>query len=272
MALRRSYKLVEKRRRWFDWGLGTVFGLVTLFFGVIFAGLVGYGLQNAGLDWWRNPEFRFALGFTLQTTVVATLGATVLGLVCGYWLARHDFPGKVLLETLLDLPIILPPLVSGIALLILFGPVWGGTLRRLGWEVVFTERGVILAQWFIALPLALKTFKQAFAEVDLRYENIARTLGCTPAGRFFRVALPMARRGIVNGIAMAWARTVGEFGATAMLAGVTRFKTETMAAAIFLNMSIGELRMAVAVSVVLFGLAMLVLVLFRLGTVKPEDE
>jgi molybdate transport system permease protein len=243
-----------------------------LCFGLIFGGLVAYGFQNPLTGLWENPEFRFALGFTLKTTLLATGAAVLSALPCAYQLARTDFRGKAILETLLDLPIVLPPLVSGVALLILCGPLLGATLTRFGFEVVFSERGVVVAQWFMAFPFAVKTFRQAFESVDRRYESIARTLGYTPARLFFRVAIPMAGRGLANGTALAWARTVGEFGATAMLAGVTRLKTETLAAAIFLNMSVGELRLAVAIAVILFLAAMVILAGFRWGTARERYE
>lgn len=257
-------------RYWLHALFWLVFGAVIAFFTLVFAGLVLYGNRDSYSAIFRNPEFRFALGFSLKTTLVATLAAAVTALPCGYILARYSFPGRVLLDTLLDLPLILPPLVSGVALLILFGPILGPSLATVGINIVFSTWGVIIAQWFIAFPFAVKTFKEAFQAIDLRYEKIARTLGCTPAQVFGRVTLPMARRGIGAGVAMAWARTLGEFGATAMLAGITRMKTETLSAAIFLNMSIGEIRFALAIAIVLFLIAMLVLIFFKILTRQEE--
>jgi molybdate transport system permease protein len=114
------------------------------------------------------------------------------------------------------------------------------------------------------LPLAIKMFRESFATVDSRYEKVARTLGGSAAQVFWRVTLPMTHRGIGAGIAMAWARTLGEFGATAMLAGVTRMKTETLAAAVFLNMSMGQLQLAVGIAVLMFLAAVLVLLVFKI--------
>jgi molybdate transport system permease protein len=247
-----------------------IFGVVIAFFSLVFIGLVLYGAQDSYWALFQNPEFRFALEFTLKTTFIATALAAGTALPCGYILARHSFPGKVVLDTLLDLPLILPPLVSGMALLILFGPILGRDLAKIGLNIVFSAGGVIIAQWFVAFPFAVRTFKEAFAAIDLRYEKIARTLGCSPAEVFKRVTLPMARRGIGAGIAMTWARTLGEFGATAMLAGVTRMKTETLSAAIFLNMSIGEIRFALTIAIVLFLTAMLVLTVFKILTRQEQ--
>lgn len=244
-----------------------------MFLLLIFSGLIWFGTKNSWTAVFQNPEIRFAVRFTLKTTIIATLGASFTAIPCGYILARQSFPGKVLVDMLLDLPIILPPLISGVALLILFGPFLGNKFANLGINIVFSPWGVVIAQWFIALPFAVRMFRESFAGVDPRYENIARTLGCSPRQVFLRVTLPMARRGIWAGIAMTWARTLGEFGATAMVAGTTRMKTETLAIAVFLNMSIGELQLAISLSLVMFLAAMVILLLFKtLVYRKVEDE
>jgi molybdate transport system permease protein len=258
-------------RYWLHVIFWLVFGAVIAFFILAFVGLVLYGTQDSYWAIFQNSEFRFALGFTLKTTLMATVAAVGTALPCGYILARYSFPGKLVLDTLLDLPLILPPLVSGMALLILFGPLLGRSLSQIGINIVFSTWGVVIAQWFIAFPFAMKTFREAFGAIDLRYEKIARTLGCTPSQVFGRVTLPMSRRGIGAGVAMTWARTLGEFGATAMLAGVTRMKTETLSAAIFLNMSMGEIRFAIAIAIVLFLAAMMVLTFFKI-LIRQEER
>jgi molybdate transport system permease protein len=243
---------------------GIIFGLVVVLICAMFAAMIGFGAKGTLGQLFTNREFRFAVEFTLKTTLLATLGATLTGLPCAYILARKQFYGKVLVELLFDLPIVLPPLISGVALLILFGPVLGVWLGKIGLSVVFSPLGAVVAQWFVALPFAVKMFREAFAGVDPRYEKVARTLGGSANTVFFGVTLPMAKRGIGAGIAMAWARTLGEFGATAMLAGVTRMKTETLAAAVFLNMSIGELHLALGIAVVMFLAAVAVLLVFKI--------
>lgn len=250
----------------FNNGFRLVFGGVVLFLVLIFAGLIYYGVGDDFGALFANPEFQFAISFTLKTTILATLITVLTALPSGFVLARNRFPGKILVDTLLDLPLVLPPIVSGVALLIVFGPILGEVLNRVGIRIVFTTWGVIVAQWFIALPFAVKMFQEAFAAVDTRYEKIARTLGYTPVMVFIKVTLPMAKRGIGAGIAMTWARTLGEFGATAMLAGVIQMKTETLSVAIYLNMSIGELRFALAISILLFLTAMMVIILFKILT------
>ncbi len=214
----------------------------------------------------QNPEFRFAVTFTLWTSLLATALAALVAVPCGFILSRYDFPGKILIDTLMDIPIVLPPLVSGVALLIFFGPILGDTLTSFGLDVVFSTRGVIIAQWFIAAPFAIKTFQQAFNSIDPRLENVARTLGYSPAGVFLRVTMPLAKGGILGGLTMAWARALGEFGATAMLAGITRMKTETLSVAIFLNMSIGDIQFAMATAVIMLLVALLLISSFKVFT------
>ncbi|MDD4169828.1 MAG: ABC transporter permease [Desulfotomaculaceae bacterium] len=214
----------------------------------------------------KNPEFRFAVVFTLWTSLLATLMAAVTAVPCSFILSRYNFPGKVLIDTLMDIPIVLPPLVSGLALLILLGPILGNALVQLGLEVVFSARGVVVAQWFIATPFAIKTFKQAFDGIDPRLENVARTLGYSPAEVFLRVTMPLAKGGILSGLTMTWSRALGEFGATAMLAGITRMKTETLSVAIFLNMTIGDMQFAIATAVIMLMVALILMSVIKVFT------
>lgn len=237
--------------------------VVGLFMATLFAGLVWYAGKSSWTGSIGSEEFRSAAILTARTTAISTLTASVLALGCAYALARLDFPLKRLMESLIDIPIVLPPLAGGVALLILFGPVLGAPLAAAGLRVAFSAAGVVIAQTFVALPFAVRMFREAFAAIDPRYEGIARTLGYGPGKVFLRVTLPMARRGILSGIALAWARTIGEFGATAMLAGVTRMKTETVSAAVFLHMSAGELEDAVVASVMLLAASLSALLVYR---------
>lgn len=234
-----------------------------IFMIMLIIGLFLYGQWSAFLDVLKNPEFHFAVTFTLWTTVLATLLSALVAIPCGYILSRYHFPGKVLIETMLDIPIILPPLVSGVALLIFFGPLFGNTLTRYGLNLVFSTKGVVLAQGFVAAPFAVRAFKQAFDAIDTRLEKVARTLGCTPDLVFFKVTLPLAKNGLLGGLTMTWARALGEFGATAMLAGVTRLKTETLSVAIFLNMSIGDIQFALVTAIIMLTLALALMVVFK---------
>ncbi len=241
-----------------------IFILLVLFLLLIIFGLLTYTDPGSMVTVLRQPEFHFAIRFTLQTSVIATLLAVVAALPSGYILSRYNIPGRALIDTLLDIPIVLPPLVSGIALLIFFGPLLGEQLARVGINAVFSPLGVVIAQWFIAAPFAIRSFVQAFSSIDQRMEKVARTLGFSPARVFVKVTLPLAKGGLLGGIMMAWARALGEFGATAMLAGITRMKTETLSVAVFLNMSIGDMEFAIATAIVMLIIALLVLVALKI--------
>jgi len=210
-----------------------LFIFLVLFMALLIGGLFSYANWETVKTVLRQKEFHFALFFTLWTSVVATGLSALFALPAAYLLSRYKIPGQAFVDTLLDIPIFLPPLISGIALLILFGPVLGDLLNAIGLQIVFSSPGVVIAQWFIATPYAVRIMKQAFDSVDPRIENIARTLGYTPGNVFGKVTLPLVKKGIISGLIMAWTRTIGEFGATAMLAGITRMKTETLSVAIF---------------------------------------
>ncbi|NLV16118.1 MAG: ABC transporter permease [Syntrophomonadaceae bacterium] len=265
MVLRRGYNNQSERiepstfLRCFQ----AIFAGLILFQAVLIGGLFYYGSWAAIAAVIQQPEFHFALKLTLWTSLVATALTAFVALPSGYVLSRCRIPGQAFVDTLLDIPIVLPPLISGIALLILFGPLLGEHLTKLGLEIVFSPRGVVIAQWFIATPFAIKAIKQAFDSIDPRMEKVARTLGFTPGRVFCKVTLPLAKNGIISGLIMAWTRALGEFGATAMLAGITRMKTETLSVAIFLNMTVGDLEFAISTAIVMLMIALISLVILK---------
>ena len=149
-----------------------------------------------------------------------SLLALILGVPTGYFLARTTFPGKQILDTFLDLPLVIPPLVAGVGLLFLFGRgMLGGTLEEWGIHILFTPWGAVLAQSFVACPIVMRTSRAAFERSGYRYEWAAATLGLRPSRVFFQVSLPLARQGILAGTILGWTRAMGEFGATLMVAG-----------------------------------------------------
>lgn len=218
-------------------------------------------------DHWRaltSPETRFALKFTLFTSATATALALLLALPGAYLMARKDFPGKQALDAFLDLPLVMPPLVAGLGLLLLLGesPVGRG-LSALGLHLLFSPAGVVLAQTFVASFIVLRGAKAAFEAVDPKYESAGLTLGLSPWQVFWRITLPMAGQGIVSTAVMAWARAMGEFGATLMVAGATRMLTETMPIAVYLNISSGEPGIAIACALLLMAMGFTLLAALR---------
>ena len=173
-----------------------------------------------------------ALLLSLKVTMVATLALSVIGLLLAFLLARVEFRGKVVVETLINLPLILPPSVVGYYLLLLLGRS-NPLIAWLEWQILFTWPGAAIASTIVGIPLMVQTSRAALATIDPVIENAARTLGSTEWDLFRRVTLPLARRGILAGVVLGGARALGEFGATLMIAGNIPGRTQTLPLAIY---------------------------------------
>ena len=207
-----------------------------------------------------------AISLSLFTTLV-TLALTLLaGTPLAYLLARRSFPGKVVLDTLLDLPIVLPPAVAGIALLVAFGRLGlvGRWLDAAGIQIAFTPVAVVLAQTFVAAPLYVKTASAAFAATDRELEQAAALDGAGSLGIFRYITLPLALPALLAGAVMTWARALGEFGATIIFAGNFPGRTQTMPLAIYLGFEL-DLQTALALSLVLLVVSFGVLLVVKGG-------
>ncbi|MDR2844529.1 MAG: molybdate ABC transporter permease subunit [Puniceicoccales bacterium] len=186
------------------------------------------------------------LQITLLTLGVAALGTLLIlppGIALAWLLARRAWPGKALVETLVALPLVIPPVATGLVLLKLFGrrgPLGGFLENVLGIEIVFTWKAVVLATAVMSFPLFVRVARVAFEEVDSRLEQAARTLGAGPCDVFFSVTFPLAMRGLVAGGVLAFARALGEFGATIMLAGMIPGETITLALGIYHKVQLGR--------------------------------
>jgi molybdate transport system permease protein len=178
---------------------------------------------------------RTALRLSLETSLVAVALIVAVGTPAAYLLARRDFPGKSVVVTLVELPLVLPPAVAGLGLLAATGPngILGGVVAGLGIELVLRTAGVVVALTFVAAPFYLRQAQVAFAAIDGALLDASRTLGASPARTFARVALPVALPGLLTGVALAWGRALGEFGATLMFAGSLRGVTQTAPLAIY---------------------------------------
>jgi molybdate transport system permease protein len=183
------------------------------------------------------------VGFSLRMALASLLLILPIGLALAWWLARKDWPGKALVETLVSLPLVLPPVVTGLVLLQLFGrrgPVGSWLHNTFNCDVVFTWRAVVLALAAMSLPLFVRAARTAFEEVDVKFEQLARTLGAGEWRVFFTITLPLARRGVLAGTLLAFARALGEFGATIMVAGNIPGRTTTLPVAIYQAVENGE--------------------------------
>jgi molybdate transport system permease protein len=184
-----------------------------------------------------------ALGLSLKVALWATALDLVFGVAVGFALARWRFPGRELLDSILLLPMVLPPTVLGYYLLVVIGRRgWlGGFLQReFGINLIFTWQGAVLAATIVAFPFVCKSARAAFENVDAQLEEAARVLGLKAPAIFFRVTLPLAWRGILAGVLLAFARALGEFGATLMVAGSIPGKTQTLSIAVYEAVQAGQ--------------------------------
>jgi len=177
-------------------------------------------------------------GITALTVAMAAAATIIVlppGLLLAWALARGRFPGRLMVETLVSLPLVMPPVATGLLLLMLFAPrgAFGGWLARLGIEIVFTWKAVVIAMAVMGLPLLVRTARAGFEQVDRRYEQVASTLGAHPFRVFLTVTLPLALPSVVAAAVLCFARAIGEFGATMMIAGSIPGSTRTLAVAIY---------------------------------------
>ena len=260
------------RNRFFQSLVVLVIVILFIFILAALANIVWKG--SAGLvSSLASAEIRFAIRLSLLTSVTSTLICLGLALPVAYGLERFRFFGQGFINVLLEIPLSLPPLVSGVALLLLFGNTeFGRVLAEKGLQFVFSVNGVILAQFFIIVPYMVRVLRSTFADINPRLEFVARTLGCSQWEAFYRITIPLAKNGIIAGLVISWARAIGEFGCALMVAGATRMKTETLPVALFLNMSIGNLDMAMAAATCLIVISVTALLVFEmLGKSNKHD-
>ena len=212
------------------------------------------------------PFIRHALWMSIWTSFVTVLLAMFFAMPVGYTLSRYRFPARVLVDTVVDLPIVFPPLVAGLTLLVFFSQTFIGKWIQedLGLEFVFQPKGIVLCQFLVSASFAIRSAKTAFDELDRRYEKVALTLGCTQWGSFGRVTLPLAANGLIAGGILTWARAFGLFGPLLIFVGSFRGRTEVLSTTIFLEQSIGNLELALAVALLMILVALIALTAIRI--------
>jgi molybdate transport system permease protein len=213
-----------------------------------------------------SPAVRTTLRLSLVCSLSATVLAVVLGVPLAWVLARVEFPGRRLVRALTLLPMVFPPVVGGVALLLAFGRrglVGGLLFDWFGVRLPFTTAGAVVAETFVAMPFLVITAEAAFRSLDGAYEEAARTLGATRWTVFRRVTVPLASPGLVAGVALCWARALGEFGATITFAGNTPGRTQTIPLQVYLLIESGRLESAIVLSLVLLAVSVAVLVGLR---------
>jgi molybdate transport system permease protein len=217
-----------------------------------------------------KPEIRYSLRLTMISCTMSAILSLVFAIPIGYLMSRYRFRGRNLVDAVLDIPIVLPPLVIGLSLLILFQyvPARFTAFRE---AIVYQVPAVVIAQFMVACAFAVRTMRATFDQIDSRREQVALTLGCSRSQAFGLVVLPEAWRGIVTSGTLAWARALGEFGPLLIFAGATRRKTEVLSTTVFLELSIGNLEAAVAVSMIMVVSAVIVLIVARTWGTRAVD-
>jgi len=212
----------------------------------------------------HDPMVMDALRLSLMTSVLTTSIVVLMGTPVAYVNARFHYFGKEIADSLIDLPVIMPPAVAGIALLMAFGRmgILGHYLNAFGISIAFTTLAVIIAQVFVSSPFYIRQARTSFEDVDLAFENAARTLGASRVYTFFHVILPIACNGLISGAIMAFARSLGEFGATIMFAGNFQGRTQTMPLAIYTAMQ-GDLDVSLCLAIILVFISFMVIALVK---------
>jgi molybdate transport system permease protein len=247
-------------------GLLGLAAIAVLFLAIPVVGLVLRALAGGALlDAVATPAVRDALTLSLVTTSVSLVLAVVLGTPLALVLARRQFRGRTLLETVVDLPIVLPPSVAGLALLLVFGRsgLLGGALEVAGIQIPFTTLAVVLAQTFVAAPFFVRAARAGIGGVDAQLEDAARDLGSTEGSVIRRVTLPLAGPALAAGMVMCWSRALGEFGATIMFAGNLPGVTRTLPLVVYSEFQSGDLEASIAAAAVLILAAFGVLLAVR---------
>ena len=231
-------------------------------------------LDHFGLEWLKpvvrpfttilaalsTEEIQYSVKLTLLSCFMTAILSLLVAVPIGYLLSRTEFRSKALVDAMLDIPIVLPPLIIGLSLLILFKFWPMSEMRHL---VVYKIPAVIVAQFMVSAAFAIRVMRSTFDSIHPRIEQVALTLGCTQSQAFGMVVLPQAGQGMVTAGTLAWARAMGEFGPLLIFAGATRMKTEVLSTTVFLELSIGNLEAAVAVSLIMVFAAVMVMVVLR---------
>jgi molybdate transport system permease protein len=257
------YDLRPRSDALFIAGLATLLGSYVFLIAALLVALGSFTSPGHLVRAMESEEIRYAFRLSLISCSLSTLLSLWIAVPAGYLLSRFKFPGQSLVDAVLDVPIVLPPLVIGLALLILFQTPIGRAIEQVV-PVTFSVPSVVLAQFTVACAFAVRTMRVTFDQISPRSERVAMTLGCSRSQAFWMVVFPEARRGMLTAATLAWARSLGEFGPIIVFSGATRMRTEVLPTTVFLELSVGNIEAAAAVSLVMVVAAIIVLILARL--------
>jgi len=255
---------------WFGRGVGAFLILIVcLFLSLPLIALLLRVTPELLVTYIPNETVQKALWLSITTSIISMAIVILIGTPAAYFHSRTCYLGKSFVDTLIDLPLVLPPAVAGLALLLLFGRtgLLGKYLNMIGIDIAFTTIAVILAQIFVASPFYIRQAKALFEQLDPAYEETAKTLGSSSLRTFLFIILPLCATGLTSGAIMTFARALGEFGATIMFAGNLPGITQTMPLAIYAAMQ-GDFDVAITISVLLVAISLTIMLTVRLLTEK----
>ena len=241
-----------------------------LFIGSAILTIIAGGITHIG-EAVTSEEVLFSLRMSVTTSTISTTICLLLALPTAYAFTRTNMPLKGVAETLLQLTLSLPYILLGVALLLMFSSPFGKALRDVGFAVVFQPTGIVFAQLIVNLPFAIRMIRTAFGDANPRMEFVAKTLGASSFTVFRTIMLPVCRNSIISTFVLTWARGMGEFGATLMLVGVTRMRTETLSGNVYLAISSGNTDMAMATAMIMLLVSAATLVIANVLS-KPVGQ
>jgi len=256
----------RRRRSWGAVSLPAIAGVLTLFLALPVLTLIARSVLDGSLrEVVGSPAVLAALALSLTTTAISLVLTVAFGLPLAFVLARRSFRGKWLVEAIVDLPIVLPPSVAGLALLLVLGRrgLLAGPMQAAGIDIAFTVVAVILAQTFVSAPFFVRSARTGIAGVYRDLEDAARVDGASERELFRRITVPLAGAALAAGLVMSWARALGEFGATIMFAGNIEGRTQTLPLVVYAEFQAGDLDASVAAAAMLVLAALGVLVAVR---------
>lgn len=232
-----------------------------------------YGILLGSAFYFFNPEtflsifsegrILHAIWISISAATIATLITILIAIPAAYALSRYEFKLKKYVDVILELPMIISPAALGALILIFFQTPIGEAIRNNLIDVVYAFAGIVFAQFITVLGISTRMIKSVFDEVPVRYEGIARTLGANPRKAFIKIILPLAKNGIFYSIILTWAKAIGEFGATITVAGSMSMKTETLPTAIFMALSMADIKSTVIIILILFFISITILFITR---------
>lgn len=246
-------------------GLAILGGVYVLLIVAMLVAMTTFTAPAKLLAAFADPEIRYSIRLSLLSCTLTTILSLWVAVALGYVMSRFEFRGKLLIDAILDIPIVLPPLVVGLGLLILFRTAPLDWFENNVLQVTHAIPAIILAQFAVACAFAVRTMRVTFDQISPREEQVALTLGCTRSQAFWRVVFPEARRGLLTAATLAWARSLGEFGPVLVFAGATPMSTEVLPTTVQLRLDAGELSAALAVSLLMVLAAVTVLIILRLA-------